>query len=384
MTGSAKTISFISAHVFAPQIRKTSVHFIASEFAALGHNVNFISVGYSWLRKIKNCPRYAAITPSQRNRFELIKRNLRAGVYVAPLHAFSSKNPLIDRFSSVTFSVYGSHFPEFARDSIKNSDLIVIETGTPIAFFDLCKTLSRTAKIIYLCRDHMPSIQASSYLQKLEKRVIAESDSVCVHSQRLAEQLPAAGRITVVPQAIDPEPFQAAAKSPYPCGTLNAVSAGDMLLDRQVIAQLASAAPEVCFHVFGANWHSPRPSNLVIHGEVGFEQLAAYIKHADFGIAAYSASENDQYLAESSLKLLQYAHCQLPVILPDTIPTNRGNEVKYTASRPINARALVDACLNLKKSHIDSIRIPSWRQNALTTLATVGINEHPLYCSAQD
>ncbi|WP_157950423.1 polysaccharide biosynthesis protein GumK [Pannonibacter carbonis] len=382
MARNAKTVSFISAHIFAPQIRKTSVHFIATEFAALGHDVKFISVGYSWLRKLKNCPRYAAISSSQRNQFEQIKENLNAGVYIAPLHAFSSTNFYFDKLSSILFPIYGSYFPEFAREAIRRSDLIVIETGTPIAFFDLCKSLSGSAKFIYLCRDHMPTIRASTYLQDLERRIIAESDSVCVHAQRLADLLPASGRITVVPQAIDPEPFRSTDKSPYPTGTVNAVSAGDMLLDRQVIAKLATAAPEVCFHVFGASWDLIKPANLIIHGEVGFEQLAAYIRHADFGIAAYATSETDQYLAESSLKLLQYAHCQLPVILPDSIPVDRGNEVKYNANNLIDARSLVDRCLEFRRSSLGSYSIPSWRQNALATLATVGINEHPFHSLA--
>ncbi|NBN63970.1 GumK N-terminal domain-containing glycosyltransferase [Pannonibacter tanglangensis] len=384
MAGGSQFISVLSAHVFAPQIRKTSVHFISRELAALGHQVRFISVGFSWLRALRNCPRYAAITRAQKNRFAPIAPRLEAGAYIAPVHAFSNRNPLLDRIGSLLFPLYAGRLPAFARNAILQSDVVMLESGTPLAFFDAVRALRPQAKTLYLCRDHLQSVGASPHLQGIERRIIGAFDSVCVPSRRLAEQLPPGGRVSVIPQAVEPSAFRAARQSPYPPGTLNAISVGDMLLDRPVLADLARSAPEVTFHVFGTRWDRPAPANLKVHGEIGFEELAGFIRHADFGIAAYAASDNESYLAESSLKLLQYAHCGLPVILPDSIPVARGNEVTYPRSGRFEGRALVDRCIAMKRSGTLRFDIADWRDNAIDTLATLGLTSHPALLADED
>lgn len=384
MAGGSQFISVLSAHVFAPQVRKTSVHFISRELASLGHQVRFVSVGFSWLRALRNCPRYAAITRSQKNRFAPIAPRLEAGAYIAPVHAFSNRNPILDRLGSWLFPIYAGRLPTFARDAILQSDIVILESGTPLAFFDLVRALRPQAKILYLCRDHLQSVGASDHLQMIERRAISEFDSVCVPANRLAQQLPNGGRISVIPQAVEPSAFLAARQSPYPAGSLNAISVGDMLLDRPVLADLARAAPEVTFHVFGSSWNLPVPANMYIHGEIGFEELAGFIRHADFGIAAYAASKNEDYLAESSLKLLQYAYCGLPVILPDSIPVTRGNEVTYRRDSDFDGRALVDRCLAMRRSGALRFEVPNWRDNAIATLATLGITSHPSLVADED
>lgn len=44
-----------------------------------------------------------------------------------------------------------------------------------------------------------------------------------------------------------------------------------------------------------------------------------YIKHAAFGIAPYAGERIPTYLADSSLKLLQYDYFALPAVCPDAV-----------------------------------------------------------------
>ena len=108
-----------------------------------------------------------------------------------------------------------------------------------------------------------------------------------------------------------------------------------------------------------------------MHGEQSFEALAAYIRHADIGLAPYRVADGEIYLAESSLKLLQYAYCRLPVMLPEVIPVSRGNEVTYSLNGPNDWRAIIDRALAWPHREAYRDGILDWDEVARKTLATV-------------
>jgi 2-beta-glucuronyltransferase len=60
--------------------------------------------------------------------------------------------------------------------------------------------------------------------------------------------------------------------------------------------------------LIGTGREFPAPSNVRFYKEMPFKATLPYIKHADFGIAAYRPSANSGYLAQSSLKLMQYEY----------------------------------------------------------------------------
>jgi hypothetical protein len=68
---------FLSTHAFLPVTRKTSVHFVTEALAARGHEVDTISVGFSYLTALKRPALYAGLSAEQRNRF--VTRPRRAG-----------------------------------------------------------------------------------------------------------------------------------------------------------------------------------------------------------------------------------------------------------------------------------------------------------------
>ncbi len=367
----ARKIVILSSHVFLDGFRKASVHFVARRWAVAGHEVFFTTLGHSWLSRFKQKERLEALRRAQGNRYSEVEPRLFAGAYIPPLHAFSTGKPFINRLVRPLFALYASHLPGFVRTKIEAADLVVIESGTPVAFLALVHRLNPRAKLLYFCRDLLRSIGASPYLCEAESRGIGLFDSVCVPSRRLGEMLPPGGKVHFVPQGIEGAIFDRAEVSPYAEGSRNAVAVGDMLFDQPSVAAMAEAAPEVTFHLFGIRWRGDAPANVNVHGEQSFETLAAYIRHADIGLAPYRVNSSEVYLAESSLKLLQYAYCHVPVLLPDIIPVSRGNEVVYSLDGGNDWRRIIDTALAWPHSEAYRDGILTWDDVARQTLATV-------------
>jgi len=366
-----RTIVILTSHVFLEGYRKASIHFVARAWAAAGHTVYFTTVGHSALSRFKQKSRLEALRKDQDNRYAEIENRLHAGAYLPLLHAFSTRRKLFNRLAVPLFKLYSSYLPRFVAQKIRDADLVVLESGTPIAFFDLVQRLNPSAKTLYFCRDLLHSVGASSYLSALERKAIAGFDSVCVPSRHLGTLLPPGGRVNFVPQGVDGEVFDQADVSPYEKGSRNAIVVGDMLFDHSSVTAMAAAAPNVTFHLFGIKWPGPVPANVKIHGEHDFKGLAAYMRHADIGLAPYKVTKDEVYLAESSLKLLQYAYCLLPVVLPDLIPVSRGNEVTYRLGQTDDWGTVIDTALKMPREPAYRTGIESWSEVAQRTLATV-------------
>ncbi|MDX3924235.1 MAG: polysaccharide biosynthesis protein GumK [Shinella sp.] len=364
-----KKIVVLTSHVFVDGFRKASVHFVARDWAARGNEVYFSTVGHSRFSKLKQPVRYEALKRTQDNRYVEIEPGLHAGAYLPALHAFSSRNRVANMLARPLFALYGSYLPPFIADQVRGADLVVFESGTPLVFFALCRKLNPKARTLYFCRDLLRSVGAAPVLRALERRHIASFSRICVPSRRLGEMLPPGGNVVYIPQGVDRAVFDEARTSPYPQGSRNAIAVGDMLFDREAIAGMAAAAPEVSFHLFGVNWQGSASSNIVVHGERAFEEIAPYIRHADIGLAPYRLTYDEVYLAESSLKLLQYGYCRLPVVLPDLIPVSRGNEVTYRIDAQTEWRSVVDQALAMPRSKSFGEGIMTWEEVSQETLA---------------
>ncbi|MBO3761226.1 glycosyltransferase [Ciceribacter sp. L1K22] len=320
---------FLSTHAFLPTTRKTSVHFVSEALAERGHDVSTISVGYSRLTALKKPELHAQLSADQKNRFVESRPRYRSACYLPPLHPFSSGNAHINRLTALFFPLYGNLLPGFFREAIRDADVVAIESGTAIAFFDAVRRFNPRARTLYFNRDRLDTVGASTYLQALEQRVSPQFDRVIVPSPKMAEHLPPKSRVVYIPQGIDKAGFDACDTSPFAAGTKNAVSVGNMLFDREAVVAMASSSPNVTFHFFGAGIPEDLPANAVVYGEKPFLDIIPFIKFANFGIAPYRLSERELYLAQSSLKLQQYSYCLLPIMVPNLLEGSRANLVCY-------------------------------------------------------
>lgn len=236
---------------------------------------------------------------------------------------------------------------------------MLLESGTGICFFDAIRRTNKNSRVVYFRRDRLDTIGASNYLVKLEQHLSRACDLVLVNSPRMAEHLPAGGKLAFAPQAIDKPAFDGCTVSPYPRSSRNAVAVGNMLFDSVAISAMARHSPEAMFHLFGNGMSGDYPSNVKVYGERPFADIIPYIKFADFGIAPYPMTERELYLAQSSLKLLQYSYCLLPIVAPDLLAGARDNVIPYDQAGEGDWKGVVERALI-------AARDPAWRDGILS------------------
>lgn len=365
---SERRIVLLTSHVFLPGYRKASIHFVAERWAARGHQVRFLTIGHSWLTRFKDRPRFDALREHQANRFHEVQPRLQAGAWLPPVHAFSSDNGFLNRVNARAFSFYASQLPDFAREEIADADLLVVESGSALCFFDEIRRLNAHARTLYFCRDLLQTVGAAPALQEMERKAIPRFDRICVPSHQLGEKLPAGGRVRFVPQGVDKRLFDRPYLNPYQPGSRNAVSVGNMLFDERAVAAMAKAAPDVMFHIFGTAWKGAPLPNVIIYGERAFDSIVPYICHADIGLAPYRLTEGEAYLSESSLKLPQYSYCRLPILLPDMVPFRRANAIPYRLDGETDWRGKIDTALAMPRDGQLRRGILSWDDVAAATL----------------
>jgi 2-beta-glucuronyltransferase len=111
------------------------------------------------------------------------------------------------------------------------------------------------------------------------------------------------------------------------------------------------------------SWHRDMPSapNIVHHGERPFAETLPWIRHADVGLALYRYRDGAEHLADSSLKIIQYTWCRLPVVAPNfaAAPENP-HVIGYAPGDAASIKAACVRALAVDRAAIDVSRICDW------------------------
>jgi len=120
-----------------------------------------------------------------------------------------------------------------------------------------------------------------------------------------------------------------------------------MLFDPSFFEIAAPAFPDLTFHILGAGKraNSLQMPNVLVRGETPFAETLSYIKHADAGIAAYQGSKVSPYLADTSMKLMQYGAYGLPAICPKVAVGEHAGRFGYTPGNQASIIAAVTGAL---------------------------------------
>lgn len=330
----------LSAHDFRSP-RKAGMHFVASELAKMG-TTRFFSLRYSFLSRYKHDPRISL--DDQANKI-VFHQGVECYLWKTLIHPIR-----IRPFESLMYHLYGYGFNSVLRDWIRDSDVIILESGVAPIFFDLIKKLNPKAKVLYRASDALDTIDAATYISKTFDRIAKEIDTIVLPSKALAEKIPSTHNLAFVPQGIDHSVNEKANPSPYGEG-IHAVSVGSMLFDPDFFVLASRRFPHIHFHIIGSCQprHPEYGDNVTVYGEMPFDKTLPYIKHATLGIAPYSSVNLPAYLRDTSLKLTQYEFFGLPAICPHFIaadyPTrfgyDIGNEesIALAISRALNPQA---------------------------------------------
>ncbi len=334
-------LTLITRHFFSAYNRKTTVHFLAREFVKRGFTVDFVSVGRSRLSTF-NKPKGKGIPLDlSRTEFTEIEPNIFSIVMNEWVHPISARPGLVSRLTSPDLISYGQHLPKNIKRRVSDSEVILIECGYGVAYYDYLRTICPKAKFIYFATDPLSQVGLREEFETIEMESITRFDVVRVASDALGDRFPKETNLIVIPQGIDKSVFDLATESPYEPDSLNLISIGDMSFDYTSMIEMADLRPDAKFHIFGADVPIANPDNIIVHGEVNFSQLVPYIKFADVGIMAYKMNTEMTYLTKTSLKFLQYSYCGLPILTPVGPDWERKNVFQYK----LNEQSSLEECL---------------------------------------
>jgi len=339
----------LSAHDFRSP-RKAGMHFVASELAKLG-TTRFFSLRYSFYSRYKHDPRISL--DKQANKI-VTHEGVECYLWKSFIHPIR-----IGPFESLMYHVYSYGLNKVLREWIRDSDVIILESGVAPIFFDLIKRLNPQAKILYRGSDALDTVDAAMYIRTTFARTAKHYDTIVLPSKALAETIPSTHNLAFVPQGIDHSVGEKANPSPYGEG-IHAVSVGSMLFDPQFFILAGKRFPDIHFHIIGSSQprHPEYGDNVTVYDEMPFAKTLPYIKHATLGIAPYSSVNLPAYLRDTSLKLTQYDFFGLPAICPHFIaadyPTRFGYDIGDEDSiaqaiaraldphRPLSKRTVLD------------------------------------------
>ena len=316
----------ISAHDYRSR-RKAGIHFVASELAKLG-STRFFSCQFSLLSLLKSDPRASLLPLANR---KTTHDGVECYLWKTLIHPFNVRKTWLRPLENFLFRRYIARPSPVLVDWIKDADVVFFESGIAPIFFDLVTRLNPAAKTIYVASDDLATINAATYVQTTFQRIAPKMTSLCLKSRFMADGMPKSSNRYVIPQGFDFSVAEHADPSPYQEG-VHAISVGSMLFDPEFFVAASKRFPDVVFHIIGSGSgkHPGYGDNVRVYDEMPHHLTLPYIKHASIGIAPYASSANvPRYLADTSLKLIQYDFFRLPAVCPSRIVGDYASRFGY-------------------------------------------------------
>lgn len=338
--------------------RKVGFHFWSDYLRERGDDVYFITVGQSQLSLLK--ARQRPLKPY--NEWVFLGDRLLGMTWVPPFHPCLNK-PALNNLLLPLFALYPKFFPEAALTHIADADYIVVESGPGLALIPQLASVCKSAKIIYEVSDRLVTVGAHPAIINAEKNALNYCNLIRVPAMVMLKDFASDKPVWYCPQGIHKADFDRENTSPYTRGK-NVVSVGDMLFDAATISFMAEQFPEWTFHLFGRNAKLSHPlPNVIEYGEKPIAELTPYIQYADIGLAPYRQAPNCEYLSQSSLKMIQYTYCQLPILAPTFAAAGRPHVMAYEApDKPASIRAAFERAIHYDRRAINKARVLSWAE----------------------
>jgi len=289
--------------------RKANLHFIADELVQRG-KTRFFSLRYSQLSRYTADPRCAI--DARANHVES-SNGVECFLWKTLVHPFNTRKKVLRPLENLLFKGYRTFSHPLLRQWMQAADIIFFESGTAPIFFDMACRVNPKAKKI---SDDLDTIAVADFVSRCFTRAAPHMSALCLPSRALAAAMPQSDNKFFVPHGLDHRIAAQADPNPYATGQ-HAVSVGSMLFDPQFFCSAGAAFPQIQFHVIGSGHdHAAYPANVHVYTEMPFKDTLRFIKHATFGIAPYRLADVPRYLADTSMKLMQYDFFGVPAVCP--------------------------------------------------------------------
>ncbi len=372
-----KRVVLVTAHYLGSR-RRAGFHWLADAFWRAGWEVVFLTTGVSWplwLRKQDYRTDYPLAREA--NRLRWLEPRLGSFVWMTPFHPTPTGSARLDRWLTPLFRRYGALPLGALRPIVRDADLFVFVSAPGLLLAERFRRINAHARFVYRVSDDMRLLGYPAVVREAEARLAPAFDLVSVPSRAVLRRLGLANAV-FQPQGIRKELFDAAGPSPYRGAGPNLVFVGNSHFDADLIERASRLFPAWSFHVIGPVGGYPSRPNVVAYGELPFLETVPFIRHADIGLNARSWGEGVECLVDSSLKVLQYTYCRLPIVSPEFLRSERQHVLCYRPGDDASIHAALLAAAAYDRASIEVADIRSWDEIATAIagpLATPAISE---------
>ncbi|WP_202980274.1 GumK N-terminal domain-containing glycosyltransferase [Marinobacter fonticola] len=343
----------LSAHDYRSP-RKANIHFITEELARRGR-ARFFSLRYSRLSRYTGDPRLSL--DARANRVEQ-HEGVDCYLWKTLFHPINTRRPMLRPAEGLLFRWYVGAAGKTLREWMGEADVIIFESGIAPIFFDLAKRINPAAETVYIASDDLDTINVADYVKKTFQRIAPEMTTIRLPSKALANAIPGGTNVRFIPHGIDHSLADNAGASPYGEGR-HAVSVGSMLFDSDFFVFASKRFPDIQFHIIGCGQPAREDygPNVTVYDEMPHQDTIRYINHATFGIAPYRSEQVPDYLADTSMKLIQYDFLGLPAVCPWAVVGDYDSRIGYApgddASIANAIEQAVDTPHRSSRKHLD-------------------------------
>jgi 2-beta-glucuronyltransferase len=348
-----------TAH-FPDAKRKASIHALCEALRRREWMLDFVTVGHSLMSRFNSRSQWPHVAQRPVNEWIQIALNLSSFVWRAPFHPVNLRYALPNKIVTPIYRMYPRLVPDEVLRRVGSAKLILFEGPVSIMLMGMIRAMAPDAVLMYNAADRPRTVGAHPLLCRLETEYAPLLDLVRVPAQVMTADYPRGTPVIYIPHGLDKASFSNPARNPFSTPR-NALSIGDCLFDAQVLDTLAEAYPDWSFHLFGVGAVPAAPKkNLTFYGEEAFDKIIPYLQHADIGLAPFRYSNGAEYLSQSSLKMIQYTYCQLPIVTPAFAASGRDHACSYELG---DTRSMCDAfarAIRYDRSSIVCRGVPSW------------------------
>ena len=369
---SGKTITFLTGHYYNSP-RRAGFHNLADAMQGMGAQVNFVTVGYSFISTLRGD--YRGKIPGIKeniNRSVSIRPGLTSYVHYTAWHPHTLVLPTLDALTGPLMEKYGQGDLGDLLPIIKATDIFVFESMSALFLFKRCQAENPNACYIYRVSDDV-RILGSTHprLVELEREIAPLFQCISIPTAWMEEKFKGLPQLRLDRHGLDKAAYDACTVSPYAAGTQNAVFVGTGYLDEEFISTAAAQNPQCCFHIIGPMAAKLPAANVFYLGEQPFARTIPYIKFADVGLAVRSYRKGFSASLTDSLKILQYRYCGLPIVSPDFIDLRRDGVFYYQPGDAASMAQAMQKALGTPKNPMWAREVRSWDEVAKDILGTV-------------
>ena len=306
--------------------RRAGFHHLADAYRRAGWDVTFVTAAISAVSRLRGDYRFAYPVREEANRLVRKGERLTSYVLLTRVHPGNLRSGLANRLSAPWFARYARAPLGTLEDVLRRADLVLFEGTAALLLVERIRALAPRARLVYRASDDLRALGVHPLILDAEARAMPVFDLVSAPTREIADVLAPYGPVEVHPPAVDKATLDRPSDSPYGGEAPAAVFAGvSPLFDYESLAEAASLAPHVAFHIVGPP-PRPQPANVSFHPELPFADLVPYLRHATLALLLFPPGYGS--LGQGN-KVAQYSYCRLPIVAPSDLRADRPNVVTF-------------------------------------------------------